>query len=413
MSFLFVTGMFRSGTTLLAKMLDAHPEISFASDPYRPLFNDFRDLIKEGSKGLKEEPPQAPLSDYFCDDEGLALMKAIQESDLNRKISDERLQSLIPVMAQRTLEFSPLISERMHALRGDTYKEVYESMMALIQECYGKKDASLIGSKEVWCTEFVSVLLRTFPDMKVILMVRDPRAVSASRKKLVEGENYPWIFLARQWRKLATFTWLFSHSAEFRSSVMVVRYEDLVSDPVSMSRQICSFLGIPFASEMIDGTKFREGDGRSPWSANSSYGTCQGISTSFSQKWKEALEDEEIKFIELLCFPEMKLFAYEPMHPEVKTFPTGAVWNPLIIPPAQLAEWIKRYSNCNLIFNTVEMMKEHFRRQLLTLPDAELSGIDSRIIEALYIHPRFFNHIREWMQNGMKEEFQEISKNAR
>ena len=39
---IFVTGLFRSGTTWLARALNSHPEISFESDPIAPIFNSFR-----------------------------------------------------------------------------------------------------------------------------------------------------------------------------------------------------------------------------------------------------------------------------------------------------------------------------------------------------------------------------------
>lgn len=393
MKFLFITGMFRSGTTLLAKMMDAHPQISFASDPYRPLFNDFRDLIAEKNNLLGKHPRQAPLGDYFFDDENLELMKKIQQADFNFPLPEERLERLIPVMADRAAPFSLFISKKMGKVRGRTYKELYESMMELVHECYGKKDAKVIGSKEVWCNEFTPVLLKTFPKMKIIHVIRDPRAVSASRKKLVEGENYPWLFLCRQWRKLAIFTRFFSNHEDYKNSLLVLKYEELVSNPQKASQRICQFLEVDFSEEMVNAQQFRDGDG-SPWQANSSYQPEGTISTSFIEKWRQALTPEEIRYIELLCYPEMDLFGYEVIHNDVKDFSFQDVWDPMIVPESQLANWIRPFSDTRFLSNVNELMKEYFRRKLLTMSEEEISKIDRRIFEAMFIDLRYYTYIR-------------------
>lgn len=44
---LFIKGMFRSGTTHLARIHHAHDVIACASDPFRPFFNCLRDAVAE------------------------------------------------------------------------------------------------------------------------------------------------------------------------------------------------------------------------------------------------------------------------------------------------------------------------------------------------------------------------------
>jgi hypothetical protein len=397
-SFLFVTGMFRSGTTLIARMLDAHPEISFASDPYRPLFNDFRDCLAAKHALAPSLPEHAPLGSYFCDDEELKLAKIIQTSDLNVDLAPERLRRLIPVMTERAEPFSLFISRRMDRVRGASYKEVYESMMDLVQTCYGKRDAKRVGTKEVWCTEFTGPLARTFPGMKFVLMVRDPRAVFASNN--VKQAKYPWFFLARQWRKLAVYSWLHSTAPEYAGSVMLVRYEDLVCEPEEMARRICDFLDVDFCEAMIDPNKFRDGSGKE-WSQNSSYGTSKTISSAFTERWKTVLSEEEIRFIELLCFPEMRLFGYDCVHDEVRRVEPFDLADPPVIPEEELAEWIKPYANTDPVFNRVEMMKEYARRILLEAPVPGIAERDPRLIEALYLDPRYYCHIAEFLREKL------------
>ena len=57
---LFVTGTARSGTNLVARMLDAHPEVSVACDPYFPLFHSLRNArglrVHQEATGWKPVP---------------------------------------------------------------------------------------------------------------------------------------------------------------------------------------------------------------------------------------------------------------------------------------------------------------------------------------------------------------------
>ena len=394
MNYIWVTGMFRSGTTLLAKMFDAHPAIAFASDPYRPFFNDLRDVIAKENGLLNNNPPHMPLSDYFCDDEQLQAMKLIQKSSLEEKISDAHLDDLKIRIRDRGMEFSPFVANKVvGTLKGNTYRKLFSSMMELVQQCYGKGDEETIGIKEVWCNEFTGVLLRAFSNMKAINIVRDPRAVFASRS--VVGEKYPLIFLIRQWRKLAIFTWLFTNMDEFSNSLLVVKYEDLIKNPEEISRKICSFVDVDFSLNMIDGAKFRHGDG-STWLQNSSFGKGSEISTKYSEKWRSVLRQEEIRLIEMLCFHEMKLFGYKPLNDGVESISRGLVYNPLIIKEEELAGWIKPFVDTRIISNFVEMAKEMARSELVQIDKETLSKMDinDKIIESLFIRGEYFDHVR-------------------
>ena len=48
----FITGMFRSGTTLVSRMFHSHPEIACASDPFAPVFKMFRNQFSIQSENL-------------------------------------------------------------------------------------------------------------------------------------------------------------------------------------------------------------------------------------------------------------------------------------------------------------------------------------------------------------------------
>ena len=63
MTELLLISMFRSGSTTLARALNAHKEIAFASDPYLEIFKCLRSDIAE-DLGITT-PFSHPLDDYY------------------------------------------------------------------------------------------------------------------------------------------------------------------------------------------------------------------------------------------------------------------------------------------------------------------------------------------------------------
>lgn len=391
--YLFVTGMFRSGTTLMAKVFDAHSKVAFTSDPYRPFFNDLRDTIASNHQLLKEVPPHFPLSDYFCHDEERQLFQLIQNSDFDIPIAEGHLPKLKEIMARRGEEFSLFTSQRMNEIEGSTYKELYVSMMKLIQSCYGRdKNVELIGSKEVWSTEFTPALLKSFPESKAILVVRDPRAVFSSRNSA--GEKYPWLWMVRQWRKLSMLAWYYTNNEKYKSSTLLVKYEDLVSQPEAMARRMCDFLNIEFDEAMLDGTQYKDGDG-SNWKQNSTYGTGTHINKNFADKWKSKLTPDEVRLIETLCYPEMKQMGYEFTQKDVEKFSYEVEFNPIEIPKEELAGWIQPHSLYGKAAHLNEMAKERMRDELLHMSATDLAHVKPEVIQSFFLNEEIFNCLRK------------------
>ena len=91
-----------------------------------------------------------------------------------------------------------------------TYEEWIKRFLDLIWEsCRKDQEAGVVSFKEVWTNEFAPAFLRSFRNSKVLFVIRDPRAVAASKN--VTSEKYSLLFLARQWRKLA---WLAHRCSE-------------------------------------------------------------------------------------------------------------------------------------------------------------------------------------------------------
>ena len=229
MMHVFVTGMFRSGTTMLARMLAAHEQTAFASDPFSRLFRSARNATMATLVPTESVDADAPLGDYYLDVDGIRLLQAIRTQSLGELPLDVPVAALASSLATAAEPYSPDLAPHLSGLRGNTCLDVLSGGMDLISKVYGGADCQVVGFKEVWVTEFVPAFLGGFPEGKAICIVRDPRAVYLSKRQ--QKERYPLLFMARQWRKLAALAWLWRCVPELRNRVLITRFEDLVLQP--------------------------------------------------------------------------------------------------------------------------------------------------------------------------------------
>lgn len=173
------------------------------------------------------------------------------------------------------------------------------------------KNIEIVGTKEVFCEEYINPFLNYFGQDSVALqIIRDPRAVVASRNygKYMEatGSKYPIFFIIRSWKRSVENYLLNREITNYR----MIRYEDLAVNPQKVLRLVCDTLNINFHSEMTDFDQFKDSKGNS-WKTNSSFGNSQAIYTSSVNKWEEILSHEEIELIEFFCSKEMNILGYE------------------------------------------------------------------------------------------------------
>ncbi len=149
------------------------------------------------------------------------------------------------------------------------------------------------------------------PDTRVICMVRDPRAVYASRAKRWNrfGAHERRRF-ARRWAIDDALTEHFEAWPGF----LVVHYEDLVREPEATLRRVASHVEVSFTPSLL--IPSREGE---PWQANSSFGSMgTGLSRSALHRYREALSPEEIAAIEALLVTRLRERGYQPDFPPPK-----------------------------------------------------------------------------------------------
>ena len=104
---------------------------------------------------------------------------------------------------------------------------------------------------------YLDEIFSKYPNAKVILTVRDPRAVYASWKK--KDLDKSLIGVAKSWNKVAK---TIIESKDKYSNVFLLKFEELISQPQESLTQLCDFIGEDFENSLLDAevvnSKFEE-----------------------------------------------------------------------------------------------------------------------------------------------------------
>ena len=161
-------------------------------------------------------------------------------------------------------------------------------------------------------------ILKNLAGSKIIVMVRDPRAVLFSqkykwkRRSLSGGKipfwemvrsrvNYHPITISKIWRSVMTEAGKLSQHPK----VLFVKYEDLIAKPEDVIRQVCAFAEIEFVKEMTDIPVVGS-------SASSDNPSQRGIDSSKKEQWQSGgLTDAEISLCQSINAPLMQEYGYD------------------------------------------------------------------------------------------------------
>jgi hypothetical protein len=152
-------------------------------------------------------------------------------------------------------------------------------------------------------------ILARFPQAKILVTLRDPRAILAAQialEKTRQTGRFSTYYVIAHWRVAAK---LARSIREHEIPGLVVQYEWLVGEPASTMKEVCAYLEIDFdANTVLTPTKI----GRF-WSGNSAARiNFSQISTEPVTRWQRELSQDEIGWVEWHCRDLMPEFGYEP-----------------------------------------------------------------------------------------------------
>jgi hypothetical protein len=281
----FVVGCPRSGTTLLQRMLDAHPSVAIAGETH---FVGRFWLNRDQYGDLRVDAHYAKL--------------------LNDIVG-------IPEFADMGLDPDDF---RREAQRGE---RSYAALFALVLSLFrSRTGATLVGEKTPDHLVYAPVLMDFFPSARFVHIVRDPRAVVNSWQRV------PWASAsvfenAEVWRKYMRYASGFPE--RIQRALLTVSYEALVTRPEDELRGVCAFLDLPFDPRMLRYHETASGApdiSREPWKATAT----RPLDAGRLEEWRDTLSAATIATIEGTVWRAMKRCGYRPRTHLARLLPAAA-----------------------------------------------------------------------------------------
>jgi sulfotransferase family protein len=196
----------------------------------------------------------------------------------------------------------------------------WQLFSAIVHELAG--DSEILGEKTPEHLRWWRPLTDAASDLKLVAVVRDPRAVVASTLDVPFGMDHP-LAIAAQWREDVRDLDQASRVLG-PERMMTVRYEDMVLDPPATKARVARFLGVTDVEACSSSVPPIFMSWESAWK-----GRATGpVDSSRSTAWRDRLTDSEVTAVELVTRRVMPNYGYSPSGSFRGT-------RPLSVPPAR------------------------------------------------------------------------------
>lgn len=272
---LLVTGTYRSGSEYLSNLIGLNKEIS--SSMYR--VNAYR-----FGKNYETDQCHKNARCYLTE-------------------TDERLTERYGM----SLDIDEILGAAGGNLR---LSNLYNCIM---NSLYIKEGKSIWAEKNQLVWRDLERFTNEMPNGKGVLLIRDPRSVLVSFKKYTIAEDP--LYLEAIFNCLDAMRLGMEWKEHDSKDIIVVKYEDLATDPKRIYRKICSLVGARetnISSEEIRLANFKDAYGKT-WNSNSSF---EGNQKAFDvaaaiDRWKDRISIEDLQLCEMVCGEYMEAFGYD------------------------------------------------------------------------------------------------------
>ncbi|XP_056384121.1 carbohydrate sulfotransferase 4 [Hyla sarda] len=318
---ILIISTWRSGSSFTGQIFSQHPDVFYLMEP---AWHVWASLPNNNVKVLQMAVRDLIRSIFLCD---MSVFDAYmpQERVKTTLFQWETSRALCSLPACNLFKRNDIISQTdcRKLCRGYPFDTIENSC----------KTYSHIIMKEVRIFDLKSIY-PLFKDpslnLKVLHLVRDPRAVFQSREKTSQELSYDNDIIVKSLpkskfsneRKDIPYKLIETicksqvdiylsvnngrHSA-LNSRYMMVRYEDIVRDPIEKARQMYEFGKLNFTPKLKN------------WIHNLTHGKGQGNSfvinsrdaVNVSKAWRKSLQFESVQKIQDLCAEAMEVFGYK------------------------------------------------------------------------------------------------------
>ena len=242
-----------------------------------------------------------PPETHFLSNFALGLL-ARRRFPLPQDAVEDELNRYLSLPSCRGLALSPTRIARAFARGCRSVFDLFSEVVAQLAP-----DAAVLGEKTPEHLLWWRPLTRAWPGVKIVALLRDPRAVVASNLAVPFGMATTEL-LAERWaadqRELSS-----AQQALGSDQLLVLRYEDVVGDPGMARKRLAGHLGLPEASaapQEQPGRLYQEWE---TWKVR----VDQPVTTERVDAWRERLPARSVDVIEALCRPGMIARGYEPV----------------------------------------------------------------------------------------------------
>jgi hypothetical protein len=286
----FIAGQAKSGTTLLVALLDSHPELLVLPEEtaYFPTV-----LTKYAPRGRRAQ------FDYLTKQSLSNVLFGGPCKWGKRSYATFPREKFLQTFERAA--FDPANAQ--------------EDLLVLMVKAYAATLGRSLDTVTRWVEKtpanrnHVRAIMSRFPNAKILITLRDPRAILAAQialEKTRRTGRFSTYYVIAHWRVAAK---LARRVREAEVPGLVVHYERLVHEPASTMEEVCGYLEIDFDPDtVLTPTKV----GRF-WSGNSAARVnFSQISTEPVTRWERELSEDEIGWVEWHCRDLMPEFGYQP-----------------------------------------------------------------------------------------------------
>ena len=274
----FVVGHRKSGTSLLLNLLDGHPQLAVLASE-SGYFTDFLPRHSRLDRAAQLDELHAQWIHRLVNPAGFPPFWTLGRPWEAAADPYERFTRLLYGLADRHPE-----------------RDLLGLVAGAFAGALDLREARFWVEKTPGHEHHVDRILAAYPRARVVHVLRDPRAIAAALTRLDAASGYEPDLLGVSAGVRASFEAAGANTRRLgEERYLVVRYEDLVSDPEAVMRRVAVFVGIDFAEALLTPTV-----GGAAATANSAWAERRvrgEIESSRLDKWREELDEPAVRVV--------------------------------------------------------------------------------------------------------------------
>jgi hypothetical protein len=268
----FITSSYRSGGALFTKMLNVNDKIKVSSGTV----NFFRYYFKK-NKSIKKKINYQSYLNQFC----------------------IRLKYRFGI----NLDYNAIIKQVEK--KNFDYSDLYRLMCSKI---FKNKKFTIVGEHAGNEWRNISNYLKIFPKGKAIILLRDPRDIICSFKKITIAKKNDYLISIFNFIDLINYTYALKKKHD--KKIHIVKFHELKKNPKIVIKRVCKFLNVKYNYKMINERYYKGIDGKK-WDQSKVFSFSGKLKKQNVDRWKSIIEMEDLFLCEFLANKQMKMMGLE------------------------------------------------------------------------------------------------------